>query len=128
MKLKVGMVLELIKDLDCGVKIIDKGEKFEVNKINDNGQIVLRNNVIGIGVFNELEIEEYFKEYIKKIKQDNDVQRVIYSNNVTVVILKSGIKGISKCLEGDVYSEEVGYRVAYLKAKIKEMNKELKKY
>lgn len=128
MKLKVGMVLELTKDLDCGVKIIDKGEKFEVNKINDNGQIVLRNNVIGIGVFNELEIEEYFKEYIKEVKQDNDVQRVIYSNNVTVVILKSGIKGISKCLEGDVYNEEVGYRVAYLKAKIKEMNKELKKY
>lgn len=128
MKLKVGMVLELTKDLDCGVKIIDKGEKFEVNKINDNGQIVLRNNIIGIGVFNELEIEEYFKEYIKEVKQDNDVQRVIYSNNVTVVILKSGIKGISKCLEGDVYNEEVGYRVAYLKAKIKEMNKELKKY
>ena len=128
MKLKVGMVLELTKDLDCGVKIIDKGEKFEVNKINDNGQIVLRNNVIGIGVFNKLEIEEYFKEYIKEVKQDNDVQRVIYSNNVTVVILKSGIKGISKCLEGDVYNEEVGYRVAYLKAKIKEMNKELKKY
>lgn len=128
MKLKVGMVLELTKDLDCGVKIIDKGEKFEVNKINDNGQIVLRNNVIGIGVFNELEIEEYFKEYIKEIKQDNDVQRVIYSNNVTVVILKSGVKGISKCLEGDVYNEEVGYRVAYLKAKIKEMSKELKKY
>lgn len=128
MKLKVGMVLELTKDLDCGVKIIDKGEKFEVNKINDNGQIVLRNNVIGIGVFNELEIEEYFKEYIKEVKQDNDVQRVIYSNSVTVVILKSGIKGISKCLEGDVYNEEVGYRVAYLKAKIKEMKKELKKY
>ena len=128
MKLKVGMVLELTKDLDCGVKIIDKGEKFEVNKINDNGQIVLRNNVIGIGVFNKLEIEEYFKEYIKEVKQDNDVQRVIYSNNLTVVILKSGIKGISKCLEGDVYNEEVGYRVAYLKAKIKEMNKELKKY
>lgn len=128
MKLKVGMVLELTKDLDCGVKIIDKGEKFEVNKINDNGQIVLRNNVIGIGVFNETEIEEYFKEYIKEVKQDNDVQRVIYSNNVTVVILKSGIKGISKCLEGDVYNEEVGYRVAYLKAKIKEMNKELRKY
>lgn len=128
MKLRVGMILELTMDLDCGIRVITKGERFEIDKIKDNGQIVLKNNSIGIGVFNELEVEEYFREYIKDIKHDDDVQRVIYSNNATIVILKSGVKGISKCLVSDVYNEEVGYRVAYLKAKIKEMNKELKKY
>lgn len=105
MELRVGMILELTKNLDCGLKVITKGEKFKVDKIKDNGQIVLRNSATGIGVFNGSEVEEYFKEYIKEIKQDDDVQRVIYSDNVTVVILRSGAKGIAKCLEEDIYDE-----------------------
>ena len=127
MELKVGMELELIKDLDCGIRVIEKGEVFRVQHISAN-KVSLINNEIGVGVFELEEVKEYFKEYIEEIKTDEDVKRVIYSDKVTVVILNSGIKGIAKCLEEDEYDKKVGYRIAYLKAKVKEMNKELKRY
>lgn len=127
MELKVGMELELIKDLDCGIRVIEKGEVFRVQHISAN-KVSLINNEIGVGVFELEEVKEYFKEHIEEIKTDEDVKRVIYSDKVTVVILNSGIKGIAKCLEEDEYDKKVGYRIAYLKAKVKEMNKELKRY
>ena len=127
MELKVGMKLELIKNLDCGIRVIEKGEVFRVQHISAN-KVSLINNEIGVGVFELEEVKEYFKEYIEEIKTDEDVKRVIYSDKVTVVILNSGIKGIAKCLDEDEYDKKVGYRIAYLKAKIKEMNKELKSY
>lgn len=127
MELKVGMELELIKDLDCGIRVIEKGEVFRVQHISAN-KVFLINNEIGVGVFELDEVKEYFKEYIEEIKTDEDVKRVIYSDKVTVVILNSGIKGIAKCLDEDEYDKKVGYRIAYLKAKVKEMNKELKRY
>lgn len=127
MELKVGMKLELIKDLDCGIRIIEKGEVFRVRHISAN-KVSLINNEIGVGVFELEEVKEYFKEHIEEIKTDEDVKRVIYSDKVTVVILNNGIKGIAKCLEEDEYDKKVGYRIAYLKAKVKEMNKELKRY
>ena len=127
MELKVGMKLELIKDLDCGIRVIEKGEVFRVQHISAN-KVSLINNEIGVGVFELEEVKEYFKEHIEEIKTDEDVKRVIYSDKVTVVILNNGIKGIAKCLEEDEYDKKVGYRIAYLKAKIKEMNKELKRY
>lgn len=127
MELKVGMELELIKDLDCGIRVIEKGEVFRIQHISAN-KVSLINNEIGVGVFELEEVKEYFKEYIEEIKTDEDVKRVIYSDKVTVVILNSGIKGIAKCLDEDEYDKKVGYRIAYLKAKIKEMNKELKSY
>lgn len=127
MELKVGMELELIKDLDCGIRVIEKGEIFRIQHISAN-KVSLINDGIGVGVFELEEVKEYFKEYIEEIKTDEGVKRVIYSDRVTVVILNSGIKGIAKCLDEDEYDKKVGYRIAYLKAKIKEMNKELKSY
>lgn len=127
MELKVGMKLELIKDLDCGIRVIEKGEVFRVQHISAN-KVFLINNEIGVGVFELEEVKEYFKEHIEETKTDEDVKRVIYSDKVTVVILNNGIKGIAKCLEEDEYDKKVGYRIAYLKAKVKEMNKELKRY
>lgn len=127
MELKVGMELELIKDLDCEIRVIEKGEIFRIQHISAN-KVSLINDGIGVGVFELEEVKEYFKEYIEEIKTDEDVKRVIYSDKVTVVILNSGIKGIAKCLEEDEYDKKVGYRIAYLKAKIKEMNKELRSY
>lgn len=127
MELKVGMKLELIKGLDCGIRVIEKGEVFRVQHISAN-KVSLINNEIGVGVFELEEVKEYFKEHIEEIKTDEDVKRVIYSDKVTVVILNNGIKGIAKCLEEDEYDKKVGYRIAYLKAKVKEMNKELKRY
>lgn len=126
MNLEVGMKLELIKDLDCGITVIAAGELFEIKSILN--KVSLMNPRIGVGVFDVEEVREYFKEHVEEIKTDEDVKRIIYSDKVTVVILNSGIKGIAKCLENDTYNKETGYRVAYLKAKIKEFNKELKRY
>ena len=126
MNLEVGMKLELIKDLDCGITVIAAGELFEIKSILN--KVSLMNPRIGVGVFDVEEVREYFKEHVEEIKTDEDVKRIIYSDKVTVVILNSGIKGIAKCLENDTYNKEIGYRVAYLKAKIKEFNKELKRY
>ena len=81
-----------------------------------------------LGVFNASEISKYFKRHIDNININEDVKRVIFNDRVTVVILNSGVKGIAKCLEEDKYNKETGYRIAYLKAKIKEMKKELKRY
>nr|DAX85836.1 MAG TPA: hypothetical protein [Caudoviricetes sp.] len=126
MNLEVGMKLELIKDLDCGITVIAAGELFEIKSILN--KVSLMNPRIGVGVFDVEEVREYFKEHVEEIKTDEDVKRIIYSDKVTVVILNSGIKGVAKCLENDTYNKEIGYRVAYLKAKIKEFNKELKRY
>lgn len=125
--LKVGMELELIDDLDCGMRVINQGEVFQVQNITGD-KISLVNNSIGIGVFDTSEISKYFKRHINNINTSEDVKRVIFNDRVTVVILHSGAKGISKCLEEDEYNKETGYRIAYLKAKIKEMKKELKRY
>lgn len=133
MELREGMKLELIKDLDCGVKVITSGEIGDVTKVDDNKVSIVIEG-LGMGVFSKSEIDEYFEEYIeKKISVydsivDEDVNKVIQNENVTVVILNSGIKGVTKCLPYDKYDSKIGYRVAYLKAKIKEMTKELKSY
>lgn len=125
--LKIGMALELKEDLDCGIKVINKGEVFEVQNMSGD-KISLINNNIGVGVFDTLEISKYFKKHISNINADKDVKKVIFNDKVTVVILNSGVKGISKCLKEDKYNKETGYRIAYIKAKIKEMQKELKRY
>jgi hypothetical protein len=41
---------------------------------------------------------------------------VIWSKPVTIVILPNGIKGIAKCLPGDIWSEQVGYYMAFASA------------
>lgn len=73
MELKVGMELELIKDLDCGIRVIDKGEVFRVQHISAN-KVSLINNEIGVGVFELEEVKEYFKEHIEEIKTDEDIK------------------------------------------------------
>lgn len=127
MELRIGVELELTKDLDCVIRVIPKGEIFEVEYIAEN-RISIINKSLGVGVFNIEEINEYFKEYIEKVEVNDNVERVIYSGRVTVVILKDGSKGVSKCLESDTYSKKDGYNIAYLKANIKSMTKQLNKY
>lgn len=56
---------------------------------------------------------------------DLDVKLVAYKGNETRVELKSGYTGIAKCSEGDVFDREIGYKIAYNRAKVKELNDEL---
>ena len=53
-------------------------------------------------------------------------ERVIYNSNATVVILDDGSKGIAKCSPTDTFNKTQGVKIAYLRAKIKSLQKELK--
>lgn len=53
-------------------------------------------------------------------------QRIIFSGNATIVFLDDGTKGVAKCCPEDDFNETKGIKIAYLRAKIKSMQKELK--
>ena len=59
---------------------------------------------------------------VKELKE-----KVIYSNNAVIVILDDGSKGVAKCMDIDDFDEIKGLKIAYNKAKIKSLQKELKK-
>jgi len=67
---------------------------------------------------------EVIKDSSFKIKTKSE--RVIHSDLATIVILDDGSKGVAKCMPEDEYDKTKGIKIAYLKAKIKSLNKELK--
>jgi len=54
-------------------------------------------------------------------------ERIIHSGNRTIVFLDDGTKGMAKCGENDTYNKQKGTEIAYRRAKIKSLQKELKK-
>ena len=59
---------------------------------------------------------------------EGDVSKVIFNEEkgITVVKLNDGTKAIARCSEHDVFCRETGFRVAYAKAEIKQLKKEIK--
>lgn len=59
-----------------------------------------------------------------------EVRRVVVNEakRTVVVELVGGEKGKAKCCENDIFSEKIGYEVAYAKAKIKEAKHEISFY
>ena len=59
---------------------------------------------------------------------EGDVAKVIFNEEkgITVVKLNDGTKAIARCSEHDVFCRETGFRVAYAKAEIKQLKKEIK--
>ena len=49
--------------------------------------------------------------------------RIIYNKNATIVILKDGSKGISKCDPEDKFNKEIGEEIAYGRALAKSLKK-----
>ena len=60
------------------------------------------------------------------VDTDDASYKIIINGTTTIVILKDGCKGISKCLPDDIYDREKGIDIAYRKALIKSYQKELK--
>lgn len=58
------------------------------------------------------------------IKEKNE--KIIHHGNATIVILDDGSKGVAKCCEKDEYDKLKGVKIAYIRAKIKSLQKELK--
>jgi hypothetical protein len=59
-----------------------------------------------------------------KTKEKNE--KVIHNKNATIVILDDGCKGVAKCSPEDEFNKTTGIKIAYLRAKIKSLQKELK--
>ena len=79
--------------------------------------------------------KQYFTEFdarTKEIIKDSSFkttpkhEKVIHNNNATIVILDDGSKGISKCCLLDEYDKLKGIKIAYIRAKMKSLQKELK--
>ncbi len=62
------------------------------------------------GLFSEGEQVIDYAEYF------SEIEKVIYNTPTTIVILKTGEKGIAKLQEGDIWNPELGFWVAYAKA------------
>lgn len=67
------------------------------------------------------------KLYLNMIHCEVEKVFIDRSKRTTIVVLKNGYVGYSKCHEDDEYSIIIGYRMAYLKAKQNEINSEMKK-
>jgi len=74
------------------------------------------------------EIDERTKEVIKdsSFKTKLKREKVIHNGNATIVILDDNSKGVSKCCPLDEYNKTKGIKIAYIRAKIKSLQKELK--
>lgn len=70
-------------------------------------------------------LSDFVKEDYFRIKEKNE--RVIYSKNATIVILDDGSKGVARCNPDDTYNKTIGIKIAYTRAKIKSLEKQLKK-
>ena len=123
------------KELNLGFgKMLKEGQVAELQCVEGINYKILVPEV-GIGIFDEEEFNTYFEEHKEtKQKEEQNIHinglsekiKVIRSNNATVVILEGGIKGVSKCLEEDAYDKVKGFEIAYTKACIKRLNKNLK--
>lgn len=117
--------IKIILKEDLSMTPFKKGTKMEV--IGVEGNSVKVKCGWHMGVFNVDEINKYFDEYNPGSEYE-DIKRCIVNKNVVIVILNSGAKGVAKCLPEDEFNEDTGIRIAYIKAKIKELTKELKSY
>ena len=55
-------------------------------------------------------------------KKHSMKERIIFSNNATIVFLNDGSKGVSKCHPDDEYDKTTGIKIAYNRAKIKSLS------
>lgn len=135
MNLVEGQLLELKKDLNCGLRIIKAGTIFEVVSVGYN--VAVKVNGLGAGIFTKEEIEEYFVEHkeedkfssLADVDMNSEIQKVVQDSakGITIVTLKSGAVGIATCKEGE-FDYQKGLEVAYVKAKILELTAKLEEY
>lgn len=76
---------------------------------------------------------QYFTEVSSTGQEKNDYfriperkQKVIHTKDETIVLLDDGSRGVSKYSTKDNYNKLTGIKIAYIRAKIKSLEKELK--
>jgi hypothetical protein len=68
-------------------------------------------------------------EIIRKqhVKGESQKYKVIYNENTTIVILPDGTKGVAWRNPKDPYNRQIGHDIAFNRAKIKRLQKEIEK-
>ena len=87
--LKIGMKIEVVREINCGIRVISIGEIAEITSIEDNMISIIIDN-LGVGVFSRNEIYLYFKEadYIENKELESEAEHI-----------KSKIKKLKKKLK-----------------------------
>lgn len=67
---------------------------------------------------NEKTVQDYFWV-------EAESARIIFSGNATIVILEDGSKGVAQCHENDQFNPRIGVKIAYNRAKIISLQKEV---
>ncbi|MDD4779105.1 MAG: aegerolysin family protein [Tissierellia bacterium] len=131
-------------------KVIRKGFINENDAINYRKELERMNNINMINIDNLkpdnfVKQEEHktieYKGHMQDFTETNIVTRevnsgkfyvptsrgkVIHQDNATIVILHDGSKGIAKCGKNDTFSRKTGLKIAYNRAMIEHLSKEIK--
>ncbi|MBL4951078.1 hypothetical protein JK635_02335 [Neobacillus sp. YIM B02564] len=59
------------------------------------------------------------------VKGKPNTYKVIYNDDVTVVILEDGSKGVAIKSPKDAYNKQIGHDIAHKRARIKQLKKEI---
>jgi hypothetical protein len=140
MKLQTGTVIIQKKLLPITSEGIHNkiGNKFKVIKTefyqgSSQNVFECRSTDYEFGFFGGIdEIEEYFEEYVEsnkdyKLVEKDDGTKIIKNDKAVIIILKDGTKGVSKCHPDDTFDLIKGEKIAYNRAMIKYLTKQLKK-
>ena len=81
------------------------------------------------------EVRQYFSEKsnledepkVSSFRIRQKKEKVIHNGNATIVILDDESKGVAKCDDIDEYDKVKGIKIAYIRAKMKSLQKELNK-
>lgn len=117
---------------------INYRKELEKNMDNTNIDTVIPNNVTRKEEYKTIEYKGYTQEFIEKNIITGDINsnkfyvpvtrgRVIHKDSATIVILEDGSKGVAKCGKNDTYSRKTGLKIAYNRAKIISLQKEIDK-
>lgn len=134
---KVGEKYKQIKAVPFP-KFDHVGETFEIGQVVEGSGVVAKGMGMYWGATFE-ELAEYFEYVPEKVptlvlekvayltfEDDPIPAKVIQNGPATIVILEDGTRGVSKCLPTDEFDEETGIEIAYVRARIKQLQKELK--
>jgi hypothetical protein len=120
---------------------IDSLKEYQKNDIDMDRDKDIQKEELNIVNICETKVFTYKKHYInftennlttgeiceKSFSVPEKIGKVIYNNNATIVILNDGSKGVAKCCPNDIFDKTIGIKIAYNRAKIKSLQKELKK-
>lgn len=62
----------------------------------------------------------------QSVKKEKSTYKVIYNGLTTIVIFEDGTKGIAKCDPKEKWNQQIGHDIAFIRANIKKLEKELK--